>query len=220
LPRLPGASREARAVARFGKPAQVRLGADASEAFLKTAALEEYGVIHLATHALVDQTSAAGTRIILAPGEGEDGLLSAGDIARMNIGAGLVVLSACRSAAGQVVRGEGVQGLTAPFLQAGARSVLATQWAIDDRSGHRLIRDFYQGLAEGSTVGEALRGAKLAALDRGDPPAVWAAFTAVGDASVRVQAVTPQSWLSLGAVLLVLMVAGSMGAWVLWKRRA
>ena len=138
----------------------------------------------------------------------------------MNIGPSLVVLSACRSAGGHVVRGEGVQGLTAPFLQAGAKTVLATQWAIDDRSSHRLIRDFYQGLADGSTVGEALRAAKLASLDRGDPPAVWGAFTAVGDASVRVQAVTPRSWLTFLGSFLALMVAGLMGARVIWKGRA
>jgi hypothetical protein len=214
LPPLPGAAREARAVARFGEPGQVRLGDAASEAFLRTSSLEAYGVVHLATHALVSESAVAGTGLILSPGEGEDGFLSPGDIAQIRLGPGLVVLSSCRSAGGALVRGEGVQGLTAPLLQAGAEAVLATQWAIDDRSSQRLIRDFYQGLADGVTVGESLRAAKLASLDRGEPATVWAAFTAVGNATLRVPAVTPRPRL---APWLGLLIAAMFG-WILSRR--
>jgi CHAT domain-containing protein len=217
--RLPGAAREARTVARFGAPTHLRTGADASEAFLRAASLEEYGVLHLATHALVNEASASASYLLLAPGDGEDGLLSPGDVARLPRSPALVVLSGCRTAGGEVVRGEGVQGLTTPFLQIGAQAVVATQWPVDDRSGHRLIRDFYQGLAEGADVGSALRWAKLAAAARGESPAVWAAFTVVGNAATRVAAVTPPSRFGLLAAVSAVLGALALAATgVGWRR--
>ncbi|MGD8362627.1 MAG: CHAT domain-containing protein, partial [Gemmatimonadota bacterium] len=193
---LPGASREARMVAGFGRPTWMRVGKDATEAFLKETPLEGLGVLHFATHAVVDEASVAGSRLVLAPGNGEDGLVSPGDIARMQLGASLVVLSVCRGAGGAVVRGEGVQGLTASFLQAGARAVVATQWPVDDRAGLRLIRGFYRRLAEGSSVGQALEDAKEAAMSRGEPVSSWGAFTVVGDSGLRVPLVRPAWWRS------------------------
>ena len=136
----------------------------------------------------------------------------------MPLAPALVVLSGCRTAGGEVVRGEGVQGLTTPFLQIGARTVVATQWPMDDRSGHRLIRDFYRELANGADVGAALRAAKLAAADRGEPPAVWASFTVVGDPGALVPAITHPSRFGLAALLLVLGVLALGGLGVAWRR--
>jgi CHAT domain len=104
-----------------------------------------------------------------------------------------VVLSACRTAGGVLVAGEGVQGLTAPLLQAGARSVVATRWRIADEHAIRMIEPFYDALATGLPVGDALRSAKLAALRRGAPTREWAAFTAVGDPLVRIPLRRPPS---------------------------
>jgi hypothetical protein len=109
-----------------------------------------------------------------------------GDLAALELRADLVVLSACRSAGGVVVAGEGVQGLTSPLLQAGARSVVATGWKVGDRRTVGFVEDFYRALARDLPVGEALREAKLAALRRGAPPGEWAAFTLVGDPLVTI----------------------------------
>src|SRR4029079_17985556 len=103
----------------------VRLGADASAAFLKHAELRGYRVLHFATHALVDERSAARTALALAPGEGEDGFVGPAELASLGLGADLVILSACRTAGGAVIEGEGIQGLTAPLLEGGARAVVA-----------------------------------------------------------------------------------------------
>ncbi len=218
---LAGASREAEAVARFGQPAHLRTGSKATEAYLRVAPLEEFGVLHFATHAVVDESSIAATYLVLAPGEGEDGLLWPGDIARLRLGPSLVVLSACRTAGGVVVRGEGVQGLTAPFLAAGARAVLATLWPVEDRSVEGLIGDFYGALARGEKVGQALRTAKLSSLDRGDPPGAWAAFTVAGNANMRVPAVEPRSGAEPGALILLLavLVTAGLGSAKAWKLR-
>jgi CHAT domain-containing protein len=191
LPRLEGAAREARLVARYAPAGDVRLGDDASAAFLKQADLRPYRVLHFAAHAIVDERSVDGTALALAPGNGENGLVGAGDLAALQLDADLVVLSACRSAGGVLVGGEGVQGLTSPLLQAGARALVATAWRIPDQRVVPFIDTFYGALARGLTVVEALRAAKLSALKNGEPPRTWAAFLAIGDPLVVVPLRTP-----------------------------
>jgi len=210
LPPLPGAAGEARFVARFADRSQVRTGREATETFLKNAPLESFRVLHFATHALVDEATVQRTALVLAPDPEEDGLVLPGELARLRLQADLVVLSACRTASGFVIRGEGIEGLTASLLEAGARAILATRWEIEDRSGRRFVEDLYRGLGEGETVGEALQAAKVAALRRGEPPAHWAAFNLVGDPDVRVALRVPESrWpVALGVGLVVLLAMG------------
>ncbi len=211
LPRLVASGDEVREVARYSSgEAVVRLRNDASEAWIKHAALAPFDVIHLATHALVDESSLARTALALAPGSGEDGFLSPADLAAFRLHADLVVLSACRTAGGVMVAGEGMQGLTAPLLEAGARSVVATQWRIGDRPTVRLVDDFYAGLGRGEPVAVALRSAKLAAIKRGAPAGEWAAFTVVGDPLVRVALTEPPPrfpWVGTGVGATVILVA-------------
>jgi tetratricopeptide (TPR) repeat protein len=185
-PKLVGASREARLVARYAPAADVRLGSDATVSFLRRTDLRQYRVLHFATHAFVDEQSLTRTALALAPGDGENGLVGAGDLAALSLDADLVVLSACRSAGGVLIGGEGVQGLTSPLLQAGARSVVATNWTISDQRVVPFIERFYDGLARGLPVPDALRAAKLGALAAGEPPRIWAAFLAIGDPLVTV----------------------------------
>jgi hypothetical protein len=118
-----------------------------------------------------------------------------------------------------VLRGEGIQGLTAPLLLAGARSVVATEWRIADSSAMRVMEGLYRGLASGSPVVDALQAAKLDALRAGAPPHEWAAFVAVGDPMVRVPLVLPSAWrndaVRAGAVATALLLALAY----LWRRR-
>jgi CHAT domain-containing protein/tetratricopeptide (TPR) repeat protein len=209
LPRLAGSGDEAREVARYAPAADIRLREDASETWLKQADLGRYRVIHLATHALVDEASLANTALALSPTGGDDGFVSPADLANLHLDADLVVLSACRTAGGVTVAGEGVQGLAAPLLAAGARAVVATQWRIGDRSTVRLVDDFYAGLARGEPVADALRNAKLAAIGRGAPAGDWAGFTVVGDPLVRVPLTLPGPGADEGARLPALAAAGA-----------
>ena len=95
------------------------------------------------------------------------------------------MLSGCRTAEGTVFTGEGVQGLTAPLLEAGARAVLATRWAIGDRDAGLMIDRFYAAMAAGRTAGDALRQAERDGIAGGLRASVWGAFTLVGDPSVK-----------------------------------
>ncbi|HEY7481969.1 MAG TPA: CHAT domain-containing protein [Gemmatimonadales bacterium] len=202
LPRLAGSGEEARAVARYaGGGSEVRVRGEANEAWLKHAPLDRFRVVHLATHALVDESSISRTALALAPGTNEDGFLSPADLAGLRLDADMVVLSACRTAGGVTVAGEGVQGLTTPLVAAGARSVVATQWRVGDRSTVHLVKDLYDGLARGQPVVDALREAKVAAIRRGAPPREWAGFTVVGDPLARVPLIVPED-----------------RTWALWRR--
>ncbi len=186
LKRLRTSAREARLAASYSPLSDLRLRGDASEAYLKHADLGRFRVIHFATHTLVDEHTAARTALVLAPGDGESGLVGPGELASLRLDADLVVLSSCRSAGGVVLKGEGVQGLTAPLIQAGARAVVATQWEVGDRSTVGFIEALYRHLAEGQSVGDALRSAKLEAMRRGAPAREWAAFVAVGDPLIKI----------------------------------
>ena len=220
LPRLEASAREAALVARFADEAEVRTRERASAAYLKRAPLDGFRVLHLATHALVDERAVTRTVLAVAPGEGESGFLGPSDLAALKLDADLVVLSACRSAGGVVVDGEGVQGLTAPLLEAGARAVVATQWRIGDRSTVRFVDDFYRAMVGGRPVSEALQAAKVAALRRGAPAREWAAFTVIGDPMLVVPVHAPRTgarwWLVAGAALLVMLV----GYGLLTRRRS
>jgi CHAT domain-containing protein len=126
--------------------------------------------------------------------------VSASDLSALRLGADLVVLSACRSAGGVVLGGEGIRGLTAPLLAAGARSLVATQWRIDDREVVPVVEAFYAALASGQTVTDAMRTAKLRALGEGRSLRAWAAFSVIGDPLVTIPLRTPPVhwWSSLG----------------------
>jgi tetratricopeptide (TPR) repeat protein len=216
LERLKASGDEAETVARFSPRSVLRVRDDASEAYLKHTALTGFRVLHFATHALVDGTASNRSALALSPGGGEDGFLGPAELASLRLDADLVVLSACRTAGGVVVGGEGVQGLTAPLLAAGARAVLATLWRVPDRPTRRFIETFYRQLAGGLSAGDALRGAKLRAIAHGEAPAVWAAFTLVGDPSVRPGLRLPRpSWTRILAVLAAMLVA--LAGWVVLR---
>lgn len=184
LPALPGSRREAQRVSRLGRPGRVLRGEAASEAAIRGMVGPAVGVLHLATHAIVDPDSPARTALVLAPGGGEDGLLTPAELGALGLRADLVVLSACTTAGGLNLRGEGVQGLVAPLLGGGVRTAVATGWEIPDRMPVPLMESFYRKLARGTPVAEAMRQAKQEAIEGGASPAVWAAFQVVGDPGV------------------------------------
>ncbi|HEY4648424.1 MAG TPA: CHAT domain-containing protein, partial [Gemmatimonadales bacterium] len=207
---------EARLVASYAPASEVRLGKEASASYLQSADLHSFRVIHFATHTLVDEHSAARTALVLAPGTRQSGRLGPGDLAALRLDADMVVLSSCRSAGGVVVNGEGVQGLIAPLFQAGAHAVVATRWEVGDRDALDFVRVLYRHLAEGETVGEALRLAKLDSMRDHAPAQQWAAFTLTGDPLVRIPLRAPSGWRSVRILALIaaLVILGSTVYWL------
>jgi CHAT domain-containing protein len=185
LKRLPASQREVRLASQDIPSSIVFTGASASEQALKSATLKDFRLVHFATHALVDDWSVARTSMILAPGRGEDGFLTPDELSRLSFDADVVVLSACRTAAGEFVGSEGIRGLAAPLLEAGARSIVATQWEVGDAAAARLSADLYRALRAGEPIIDAARTARLASRRRGDSPASWAVLAVIGDSHAK-----------------------------------
>jgi tetratricopeptide (TPR) repeat protein len=207
-PRLPAAAREVREIARYAARADVYTGAAAREATLRRLPLAEVGMLHFATHADVSEFGVLRSALLLTPGDGEDGRLGVEELSALPLNGCLVVLSACRSGAGAVLAGEGLQGLTAPLLEAGATAVVGTLWQIGDQSAAPFMRLLYRELGQQAMAGDALHGAKRAALAKGLPPSVWAAFTLTGDARLTTSLRPPRAARSylLGAGVILLGV--------------
>jgi len=187
LGRLPGAASEGDTIARLLGPGTRLLVADsASEAALRTALTIRPRVLHIAAHAIVDSNRPGRSAIVLAPGNGHDGLLQARDIAGLTLDGSLVVLSACRSLDGEVVDGGGIVSLGSAFLSAGARAVVGAVRPLDDRRVPELMREFYRELEHGAPVARALAQAQTRLAARGRPPADWATMLLVGDGAMTV----------------------------------
>jgi CHAT domain-containing protein len=171
-----------------GAPALVALDFDASRATALDPALSRYRYVHFASHALLNAQHPELSGIVLSlvshDGRQQDGFLRLHDIYNMRLGADLVVLSACQTALGRDVRGEGLVGLTRGFMYAGAPRVVASLWDVRDQQTADLMTRFYQFvLTDGLRPAAALRAAQLAM--RKDPhrsaPAYWAGFVLQGE---------------------------------------
>ena len=222
LPPLPGASREARRVAGYGVGSVAFLGEAATESRLKALQPGEYGVLHFATHARLDEATLAGAQLLLTPGDGEDGVVRAGELARLRLDAGLAVLSACATGSGRIVRGEGSVGLSSALREAGVETVVLTRWPLDDRAAADLIDTFYRGLAGGLSVGDAVHSAKLKARAAGLPPSVWATLGVVGDETLTIALRPERIRIGRGTAILLLTLLASaalVGVLALGARR-
>jgi CHAT domain-containing protein len=163
-------------------------GAEVTEARVKSAG-RDLSLLHFACHAWADEKSPLDSSLVLSVPrewkEGEDnGLLQAWEIfEQMKLDADLVTLSACSTAAGQELSGEGILGLTRAFQYAGARSVLASLWPVSDESTAELMKRFYGHLRRGRSKDAALQAAQREMLrGRGTRhPFYWAAFQVSGD---------------------------------------
>lgn len=185
LPRIRGSGVEARLATAGGKRGVSFLRAAASEAAFWRLDSTPAAVIHLATHARTEDAGALASAVFLAPGGGHDGRVGPEEIAGRHLPADLVMLTGCRTSGGALMFGEGVQGLVVPFLEAGARAVVATLWDVGDQRIVPLVRRVYQELELGAEAGAALRIARLASWRGGESPAIWAGITLTGDPRVR-----------------------------------
>ena len=182
---LPSSGQEIKAIADLYPRAEVYLGSDATEERAKSLG-PEARLVHFACHGLLDERFPLNSALALTlpepKAEGQDnGLLQAWEIFEsVRLDADLVTLSACDTALGREMGGEGLVGLTRAFQYAGARSVLASLWSVADVSTARFMKSFYGHLRSGMTKDEALRAAQVEQV-RESHPFHWAAFQLTGD---------------------------------------
>ncbi len=226
LGRLPQARTEGREIIeRLRGRGTLWTGAQASEAALKASDLSRYGVLHFATHTVID-VNAERSAILLASGMStQDGMLQSREIADLPLDGQIVVLSSCQSATGTPVRGEGVLGLARSFFAAGAGVGVGSLWPVRDDHARAFFDPFYEALGEGRTVGAAFHEAQRRLIARGLPTQAWAGFILMGDAnavmSSSAAAHTPLRTVLFGAAIIMLLIlAGwSVKSWYS-KRRA
>jgi CHAT domain-containing protein/tetratricopeptide (TPR) repeat protein len=190
LARLPFSRAEAQAILSVA-PRQGTLAAldfDASRETVLSGRLAQYRIVHFATHAVLNTENPELSGVMLSmvdpQGRPRDGFLRLSDIYRLHLPADLVVLSACRTALGREIRGEGMIGLTRGFFSAGAREVLVSLWPVEDRATAELMRRFYREVfSRGRPAAAALREAQTAMWrDEGWRSAYyWAGFSLQGD---------------------------------------
>lgn len=189
LSRLPFSREEVTAIAAaYGERSRVFLGAEATEEHAKSV-IPSAGYIHFATHAFVDERFPLNSGLALTipekPLQGqENGLLQAWEIfEQVRLDADLVVLSACQTGLGTELGGEGLLGLTRALQYAGARSIIASLWNVDDLKTSQLMKSLYSQLQKGKSKDEALRAAQLELLrsHSASHPFFWAAFSLIGD---------------------------------------
>jgi CHAT domain-containing protein len=178
---------EVRSIAEFFRGQSIVVaGKEATESRFKSEPLSEVEVVHLALHGVADSAFPDRAALIFA-GAGDkqdDGLLQAREIRKLPLHAELVTLSACDAGIGRIEGEEGFSSLIEAFLNAGARSVVASLWAAEDTYTKSLMQSFYRHLNEGQSKKEALRVAKMDMLrEFGDQtaPLYWAGFILVGD---------------------------------------
>jgi CHAT domain-containing protein/Flp pilus assembly protein TadD len=191
FPPLPYTGQEAAAILAFA-PAPQRFavqGKEASRAAVLSGTLRDFRFLHFATHGSFAAGDPDGGRLVLAQVDAHgrpatDGFLHLADIYQLRLRADLVVLSACQSALGQEMRGEGMVGMTRGFFYAGAKRVLVSLWNVNDRVTVELMQRLYHGiLALGLSPAAALREAQdaIRRQERWRSPYYWAGFTLQGE---------------------------------------
>jgi CHAT domain-containing protein len=184
----------------------VWLGERATERNLKALSrqgkLARYKVLHFATHGLLAGESEAILKakaepaLILTPPkdgtpaselEEDDGLLTASEVAQLELDADWIVLSACNTAAGDKGDAEALSGLARAFFYAKARALLVSHWAVNSDAAVKLTTKAFAELSANPQIGraEALRRSMAAMITNGQPyeahPAIWAPFVLVGE---------------------------------------
>jgi CHAT domain-containing protein len=195
---LPETTDELCAVARrLGTPdSDILLGRRMTEAAVKTLSAEgrlrDFRILHFATHGLVagDLANVVEPALMFSPPETatelDDGLLTASEVAQLDLDADWVVMSACNTAAGASKSAQALSGLARAFFYAGARALLVSHWAVNSRAAVAITTGAFDAQSADPTIGraEALRRSIRALIASGGAkahPAIWAPFILVGD---------------------------------------
>ncbi len=167
------------------KENKIYTGKAAQEEVIKSRA-QDFQIIHLATHSIVNDWEPLYSKLILARHETgtEDGYLQTYEIFNLNLNADLVVLSACNTGTGRLKRGEGLTSLARAFLCAGSKSLVASLWNVNDNATSVIQENFYRNLKNNLKKNTALQKAKIDYINSVDSPKAdpfyWAPFILIG----------------------------------------
>lgn len=187
LARLPFSGIEAREIAKFDSKPVLTMGANASRQNFLRGDYSSFRILHFATHGFINQQNPDLSGLVFSlfdeNGRPQNGFLRVIDVYSLRLSADIVVLSACQTALGKDVEGEGIVGLTRGFMYAGSSSVVSSLWKVEDAATAELMKRFYRAmLKENQTPPAALRVAQneLRQIPRFSHPRHWAGFTFTG----------------------------------------
>ncbi len=177
-------------------------GAEASEhQFKELITKNEYSVIHLAMHGIVDYENPEYSSLMFTENLDslEDNLLYSYESQHINgKNTNLIVLSACETGYGKYAKGEGIISLGRNFMYAGVPSIVMTLWELNDQTSVKVMELFYQNLVEGQTKDDAMRNAKISYLQNNKGftahPFFWAPFVCIGNQQPIPLEYTPHTW--------------------------
>ncbi len=203
---LPGIGREVRRLAGRYRNVEARYLTDRDTLRLADLA-DAMAILHVASHAETDDERPWLSNLCVGAGG-----LQAERLARSSIPVRLAVLSSCQSMHGRVETGEGVLGLSAALLSAGADCVVATLWPVDDRTTAEFMEAFYDALASGRSIAGAIRDARegLESRPATAHPFFWAAFVPIGLGEIQIP-IQSRTASGLPKVLLALLVLAAIG---------
>lgn len=190
LSRLPFTREEAEGIlaASSGGEAIKAVDFKASLASVESRELSRYRIVHFATHGILNTERPALSGLVMSlvdeQGQQVDGYLRLNEIYNLNLPAELIVLSACQTALGKEINGEGLVGLTQGFMYAGAKRVLASVWKVNDSGTAEMMKRFYEEMLQnGKTPSSALRATQVKMLQEKQwrAPYYWAAFVLQGE---------------------------------------
>lgn len=173
--------------------------------------LSNYGIIHLATHAIFDDTAPEFSYLAFSQNtDKKEDLLYVADLYNLQINADLVTLSACESGLGNLKRGEGFMSLARGFFYSGAASISSTLWKINDNSTATLMGDFYHNLSKGDTKDIALQKSQLKFInhnrDNGlSHPYYWSGFVISGN-TVSLVVISNWVWIMICAFFILTII--------------
>lgn len=175
--------------------------------------ISKYNVVHLATHAVFNDTSPEYSYLAFTPKDKSDYVLYVSDIYNLKLDADLVTLSACETGLGTLKKGEGALSISRAFFYSGARSLVNTLWNVVDQSASDIMNEFYKNLAHGDRKDVALQKAKLSFITKNKEnalthPYYWSSFVIQGNTDPLTSTPKYWIWIFIGVILLITIYLG------------
>ena len=192
---------------------------EASEENLKDLNLEDYKIFHLATHCLIDDKKPDRSSVVFSIGNAqtEDEILQMREVFNLKLSSDLVTLSACQTGLGELIRGEGIDGLSRAFFYAGASSALISLWAVHDQATSQFMERCYFHLRSSNSINDSLQKTKQEMINSDilSHPYYWAGFIITGNSD---KVIYPSITKKLILIIFLVCLAGIIGYLVIFKK--
>jgi CHAT domain-containing protein len=192
---------------------------DASEEKLKGLDLEDYKILHMATHCFIDDKKPDRSSVVFSIGnaQAEDEILQMREVFNLKLSSDLVTLSACQTGLGEFIKGEGIDGLSRAFFYGGASSALISLWAVHDQATSQFMERYYFHLRSSNSIMDSLQKTKQEMINSDilSHPYYWAGFIITGNSD---KIIYPSTTKRLILIIFLFFLAGAISYLVIFKK--